>query len=165
MNVSFTDPVIPELNAKEEKQVQEAMKVSKRVMTEDQWKQVETVIADAMTLQEKERVKQEYQKAMNNLDWEKMEDKLKVAYENINWNQVNTQLNNALVEIRIDSLQQVYTTAIAELNSIEKELKQTKQCGIPDSDITLKTLSAQKREAQKAINKLKSVRDRKIIHL
>ena len=141
------------------------MTASKKVITEDQWKLVEKSIADAMTSQEKEQLKKEYKKAMNKLDWEKMEEKLKVAYENIDWNQINTQLNTALVQIRIDSLQQDYTSAIAELSSLEKELKETKQCGIPDSDITLKTLSKQRREAQKAINTLKAVRTRKIVHL
>ena len=165
INVNFAEDVIPQLDEKEEEQVKEALTASKKVITEDQWKLVEKSIADAMTSQEKEQLKKEYKKAMNKLDWEKMEEKLKVAYENIDWNQINTQLNTALVQIRIDSLQQVYTSAIAELSSLEKELKETKQCGIPDSDITLKTLSKQRREAQKAINTLKAVRTRKIVHL
>ena len=165
INVNFAEDVIPQLDEKEEEQVKEALTASKKVITEDQWKLVEKSIADAMTSQEKEQLKKEYKKAMNKLDWEKMEEKLKVAYENIDWNQINTQLNTALVQIRIDSLQQVYTSAIAELSSLEKELKETKQCGIPDSDITLKTLSNQRREAQKAINTLKAVRTRKIVHL
>lgn len=165
INVNFAQDVIPQLDEKEEEQVKEAMTASKKVMTEDQWKAVEKSIADAMTSEEKEEFKNEYKKAMNQLDWKKLEEKLKVAYESIDWNQINTQLNTALVQIRIDSLQQVYTAAIAELSSWEKELKATKQCGIPDSDITLKTLSEQRREVQKAINTLKAVRARKIVHL
>jgi hypothetical protein len=94
-----------------------------------------------------------------------MEDRLKVAYDKIDWNQINTQLNNALVEIKMDSLQQVYTTAIAELSSLQKELVKTKQPGIPDSDITLKAVTEHRKEIQKAINTLKSVRNKKIVHL
>jgi bla regulator protein BlaR1 len=165
INVNFSEEVTPQLDKQEEEQVKEAMIASKKVMTEDQWKAVEKSIADAMTIEEKELLKNEYKRAMNQLDWNKMEEKLKIAYEKIDWNQINSQLNTALVQIRIDSLQQVYTTAIAELSSLEKELKETKQCGIPDSDITLKTLSQQRKEAQKAINTLKAVRDRKIIRL
>lgn len=165
INVNFAQNVTPQLDKQEEEQVKEALNASKKVMAEDQWDAVEKSIADAMTIHEKELLKNEYKKAMNQLDWKKMEEKLKVAYENIDWNQINTQLNTALVQIRIDSLQQVYTTAISELSSLEKELKEAKQCGIPDSDITLKTLSQQRREAQKAINTLKAVRARKIVHL
>ncbi len=165
INVNFSQDATPQLDKQEEEQVKEALNASKKVMTEDRWDAVEKSIADAMTIHEKELLKNEYKKAMNQLDWKKMEEKLKVAYESIDWNQINTQLNTALVQIRIDSLQQVYTTAISELSSLEKELKETKQCGIPDSDITLKTLSKQRREAQKAINTLKAVRARKIVHL
>ena len=90
---------------------------------------------------------------------------MRVAYDNINWNQVNTELNDALAEIKLDSLQKVYTSVIDGLSSLEKELAKTNECGIPDSDITLKLVEQKKREAQKAINKLKSVRHRKIVHL
>ena len=70
-----------------------------------------------------------------------------------------------LSEIKMDSLQHVYTTAIAELSTLQKELIKSKEPGIPDSDITLKSLAEQRREIQKAINTLKAVRERKIIHL
>ena len=165
VNVNFVETAIPELNQQEEQQVEEAMSASKKVMTEDQWKAMEKNIADAMTSHEKEILKAEYKKAMSELDWKKVEEKMRVAYDNINWNQVNAELSNALAEIKLDSLQQVYTSVISGLSSLEKELTITNECGIPDSDITLKLLEKNKREAQKAINKLKSVRHRKIVHL
>ena len=165
VNVNFLENIVPELDQQQEEQVKEALTASKKVLTEDQWKLVEKSIADAMTSHEKEQLKAEYKKAMNKLDWEKMEDKLKIAYENINWNQINIQLNKALVEIKLDSLQQVYTTAISELASLEKELKKTEQCSVPDTDITLRSVSQQRKEVQKAINTLKAVRNRKIVHL
>ena len=165
INVNFLENIVPELDQEQEEQVKEALIASKKVMTEGNWNVVDKSIADAMTSHEKEKLKAEYKKAMSELDWEKMEDRLKVAYDKIDWNQVNTQLSNALVEIKMDSLQQVYTTAIAELSSLEKELKKTEQCSIPDSDITLKSVSQQRKEVQKAINTLKFVRNRKIVHL
>ena len=170
VNVNFVENDIPELNQQEEQQVEEALTASKKVMTEDQWKAMEKNIADAMTSHEKEMLKAEYKKAMSELDpivigWKKVEEKMRVAYDNINWNQVNTELNDALAEIKLDSLQKVYTSVIDGLSSLEKELVKTNECGIPDSDITLKLVEQKKREAQKAINKLKSVRHRKIVHL
>jgi hypothetical protein len=165
INVNFLENIVPQLDQEQEEQVKEALIASKKVMTEDQWKVVENSIADAMTLEEKEQLKTEYKKAMSELDWEKMEERLKIAYDKIDWNQINIQLNKALVEIKMDSLQHVYTSAIAELSSLEKELKQTKQCGVPDSHITLKSVAEHRKEMQKAINTLKSVRNRKIVHL
>jgi bla regulator protein blaR1 len=165
INVNFLENIVPQLDQAQEEQVKEALIASKKVITEDQWKVVENSIADAMTLEEKERLKTEYKKAMSELDWEKMEERLKIAYDKIDWNQINIQLDKALVEIKIDSLQHIYTSAIAELSTLEKELKQTKQCGVPDTEITLKSVTEHRKEMQKAINKLKSVRNRKIVHL
>jgi bla regulator protein BlaR1 len=165
MNVNFTAPVIPELAPQEEARVREALAVSKRILTEDQWKLVEKSIADAMTMQEKEQLKQQYRKAMNRVDWEKLEDKLKIAYEDINWNEINAQMNLAMAEIKLDSLQKVYSLAVANLSAMEKELKKVNECGVPDSDITIKKLHDQRKEAQEAINKLKAVRLRKVVRL
>ena len=164
-NVNYTEDIIPVLDKQEEEQVKEAIAASKKVMAEDHWKIVEKSIADVMTLHEKEKLKAEYQKSLNKIDWDKMQDQLRLAYDHINWNQINIQLTNALVEIKLDSLQQVYATAISNLSGIENELEKANQCSIPDSDITLKSIDQRKKEVQKAINKLKSVRSRKIVHL
>ena len=107
----------------------------------------------------------EYQKAMSKLDWEKIENKLKVAYDHINWEQVNTELSKALVEIKLDSLQKVYTTTVSKLNCLEKELEKANEVGVPDTDITLETVECQKKEVMKAINTIKAVKARKIVQL
>ncbi len=159
------EEIIPELVPAAEKQVAEAVAASKKVMVEDQWKVVEKSIADAMTQNEKEKLKSEYKKAVNKIDWEKIQEKLKIAYEEINWNKVNAQINTALAEIKLDSIQNAYSTAINNLSIIQKELKEANQSCIPDSDINLKSLELEKKEVLKALNKLKAVRERKVVHL
>jgi beta-lactamase regulating signal transducer with metallopeptidase domain len=166
MQVNFRENILPELDAEAQKQVEQALNASKKVMTEDQWKMVEKNIADAMNSEEKEKLKVAYEKAMaQKVDWESMEHTLKASYDEINWNRINTQLNTALVDIKLDSLKQVYTAVIADLSSVEKELKKANQSGIPDSDITLRSISQQKKEVQKIINTIKLNRHRKIVHL
>ncbi|MFC0775673.1 M56 family metallopeptidase [Terrimonas alba] len=165
VNINYVEDIIPELDEAAEKQVEEALAASKKVMLEDQWKVVEKSIAEAMTQNEKEKLKGEYKKAVNKIDWENIQDKLKIAYEEINWNKVNEQLNTALAEIKLDSLQHAYSTAISNLSTIQKELKQANQNCIPDSDVTLKSLELQKKEVLKALNKVKVARGRKIVHL
>lgn len=157
--------VIPTLNAAQEKQVREALVESRKVIQEKTWKDVEKSIADALTLVEKEKVKEQYELAMNNLDWNKIGDKFRIAYDNIDWNKMNAQLDNALVEIKIDSLKQVYTIAIDNLSGLQEELVKDNQCGVPDTDITLQSIENKKNEMQKVINKLKKVNTRKVIHL
>ncbi len=163
--VNFAEKLLPELSTEEQKQVELALEASKKVMTEDQWRLLEKGIADAMNSHEKEKLKLAYKKAMNKVDWEKMEERLKLQYEQINWNQVNMQLQNALTEIKLDSLQDAYTAVLSELSTIQKELKEQNQTAVPDSDITLKVLEGQKTETIRVINKIKSVRNRKIVHL
>ena len=165
MHVSFKEDIVPVLDDEKEEQVQEVLDASKKVLTEEQWKAMEINIADALTSHEKEKVKLQYQKAMERVNWDKMENKLRIAYDNINWNQVNNELGKALVEIKLDSLQKVYTTVITNLSCLEKELVKAGDPGIPDTDITLETVECKKKEVQKAINTIKSARTRKIIDL
>lgn len=165
MFVNFREDVIPELDEEKEVQVKEALDASRKVLTEEQWKAMEKNIADAMTTLEKEKVKSEYQKAMSKLDWEKMEEKLRLAYDNINWKEINSELSKALVEIRLDSIQKVYSMAASNLASLERELVKSNEPGIPDTDITLESVEIKKKEVIKAINTLKSARTRKVIRL
>jgi bla regulator protein blaR1 len=165
MFVNFRENIIPELDEQKEEQVTEVIDASKKVLTEEQWKAMEKNIADAMTTYEKEKLRMEYQKAMAKLDWEKMEEKLRVAYDNINWKEINSELGKALVEIRLDSIQKVYTIVASNLASLERELVKCNEPGIPDTDITLKFVESKKREVLKAISTLKSARARKVIRL
>ena len=165
MYVNFKEDPTPMLDQEKEEQVQEVLDASKKVLSEEQWKAMEINIADALNSREKEIVKLEYQKALEKVDWEKMENKLRISYDHINWNQVNNELHKALVEIKLDSLQKVYTTVISNLSCLEKELVKAGDSGIPDTDITLESVECQKKEAQKAINTIKSARTRKIVQL
>lgn len=166
MNVAFTEaPAIPELKEYQETQVKEVMETTRKVLEEKKWKVVENKIADVMTAYEKSLVKNQYEKEMSKVNWNKMEDKLRVAYHNIEWNKVNEALNKALTEIKIDSLHQAYTKSMVELSSLQQQLYENDLKGIPDSDISLKSVERSKKEVQKAISNLIKVKSKKIIHL
>jgi hypothetical protein len=158
-------PQIKQLKGYQEEQVKEALEASKKVLEEKQWKDVEKSIADAMTSSEKDVLKGQYEKALSKVNWNKMEDKLRIAYDKIDWNSVNDNLNKAIVEIKMDSLQHVYSTAMTELSSLQKELCENDLKGIPDTDISLKSVEQTKKNVQNAINTLNKVRTRKIVHL
>lgn len=163
--VNYIHDIVPELDEHQEKQVQEALTESKRVMQESKWKEVEKNIADAMTMVEKDKVKAEYNKVVSQLNWEKIGNELRTAYDNIDWGRINIELDNALAEIKVDSLKNVYTMAMTNLTGLQRELVKVEQPGIPDTDITLQSIEVKKKELQQAINKLKTVRPRKIVHL
>jgi bla regulator protein BlaR1 len=165
MNVSFTESLAPELTDHQEEQVKEAMETSKKVLEEKQWKAMENKIAEVMTTHEKLLLKDQYEKELSKIDWTNMENNLRLAYDQIDWNRINEELSKAMVEIKIDSLQQVYSSTMDELSVLQKELCKNNLKGIPDSDISLKSVEENKKNVQKAINNLKKVRARKIIHL
>lgn len=166
INVSYRPVIaIPQLKEYQEEQVKEAMSASKKVLESAHWKAIEKNIADVLTQNEKEHLKITFQKEVNKIDWNKLEDKLRIAYDKIDWNQINDQLTNAVYEIRLDSLQKVYSEAAGNLALIQKELSANELNGIPDTDITLKEVDQKKVQISKALDILKALKDKKIIHL
>lgn len=163
--VKYIQEYVPALDTKKEKQITEAIAESQRVLKEIQWKSVEKNIADAMTLLEKDSFKKQFKEQYRQIDTAKIANQMRLAYDNINWDEINVQLNHALAEITLDSLQQVYTIAISNLNNLQKELKAVKEPGIPDTDITVDLIDMKKKELEKAINKLKTVHPKKIVKL
>jgi bla regulator protein BlaR1 len=166
--VRFTETIVPqiiELKGYQQEQVTEAVEASKRVLEEKQWKDVEKRIADAMTSSEKDALKCRYEKELSKVDWSKMKERLSLAYDRIDWNSVNDNLNTALTEMKIDSLQQVYSVTMSELSTLQKELCDNNLTGIPDTDISLESVEQKRKNVQKAMNTLQKVKTRKIIRL
>jgi beta-lactamase regulating signal transducer with metallopeptidase domain len=164
--VRYIEPiVVHELKNYQEEQVKETMEASKKVLEEKQWKAAENKIADVMTTDEKSELKGQYEKEIDKINWKNLEANLRLAYDKIDWNNVNETLNKALTEIRMDSLQQVYNGAVVQLSDLEKQLSENNLQGIPDTDISLKTVTETKKNIQLVINRLNQLKTRKIVHL
>ncbi len=162
---SILGNVMPVLEAQKEAQISIALEASKKVIIDEQWKEVEKGIADVMTSSEKNKFKEVYKEALKNVDLSSVNTNLRLAYDNIDWKGINVQLNNALAEIKIDSLEKVYTIALSNLSELQKEMKDNKVTGIPDSDITLKSIEEKRKAALLNVSRLKSLKDKKIIRL
>jgi beta-lactamase regulating signal transducer with metallopeptidase domain len=155
----------PELKKYQEEQVERAMEASKKVLESVQWKAVEKSIADVFNQKEKDDLKATYEKEMEKFDWKKWETSLKQAYDKIDWEKINTQLSVAVNMVRLDSIQLVYNKAISKLDGARKELSFNDMKGVPDTDITLKEIERKKADVLRALNELKTVRKKKIVHL
>ena len=160
INTSLELASSPDLKRYQEDQVEKTMLESKKVLENIQWKAIEKSIADVFNSKEKEGLKASYEKQMDKMDWNKWESKLKLAYDKIDWDKINSQLAYAVNQIRFDSIQMVYNKAMSKLEDASKELPLNNLKGIPDTDINLKAI-----EQKKAINELKAVRSKKIVHL
>ena len=165
INVKYEPVQGMQLKKYEEAQVKAAMDASKKVLENEEWKALEKNVADVFTQKEKEELKESYKKEMDKMDWNKWENQLRLAYDKVDWNRVNEQLTKAVNNIRIDSLQKVYTDVICKLDMTQQELSQNNLPGIPDSDITLKTIEERRQLVQRTLNRLKAVRNKKIVHL
>ena len=166
--VNYSIPMVTEavLSKTQELQVKQAMATSKKLLENVQVMQMEKNLADAFSQQEKEALKKEWRQEMNKLDWGKLENKLRSAYEQVDWNRVNLQLNSAIRQMQADSLINVYTKAICELNMVQKQLNEDSLTAIPDTDVTLKVIANKQKMIEKALNQLKTVStNKKVIRL
>jgi bla regulator protein blaR1 len=165
ISVKFETVEPSPLKKYEEAQVKAAMDASKKVLENEEWKALEKNIADVFTQKEKDELKATYSKELSKMDWNNWENKLRLAYDKVDWNRVNEQLAKAVSNIRIDSLQKAYSDAINRLDLTKQQLSVNNLSGIPDSDITIKTIEETKLQVQKTLNRLKAIRSKKIVHL
>ncbi len=164
--VNFSIPVADEkLDAEKEMQVMKAVDASKKIIQEINWKEVNKTIADAMTEFEKKDLKKFYDQQIASIDFKKLEAKLRTSYDQLNWDYINARTNNALAEIKIDSLKSVYTTALNNIMNAKKQLNAEGLKGIPDSEITISELDASKKNVDVSLNKLRALKEKKIIRL
>jgi len=166
MPVNFIrNEVTPELDKEEEQQVQEVVEASKKILEDRSWKKVRSSVADAMTDAEKQNLKKLYVKEFSKLNWKELEDKLKASYDQINWKNVNAKMNQEIVNIKIDSLTNVYNFALNNVIKAKQELQKECLKGIPDTNITIAGLDSAKKTLDKTLTELKAVKQKKIIRL
>lgn len=164
-NVSYTEPVLPELEADQEENVKGALEATKKVLEEKEWKEIEKSFADILNSGEKSKLRTQHKKEFNKVDWQKLEDKLRLSYNSIDWEKINGQLYSSLAQIKIDSIQSVISLAMSDLGKIEKWMKENNVTCIPDSDITIHSVNAIQRKAQLQLNKLKAAKQKKIVRI
>jgi beta-lactamase regulating signal transducer with metallopeptidase domain len=166
MHVSYTTPVIPELAPDEEAKVKEAVDATKKILQESEWKALEKNYADAFNSYEKSKLKSDYiQKEENKVDWNKLEDQLRLSYQQINWDNLNDKINTSLAQIKLDSLQKQVNFNLKTLINVEKALKENNVTSIPDSDVTLQLVQENQQKAREQLQKIRSVKVKKIVRL
>jgi hypothetical protein len=149
----------------QEDQVKGTVEATKKILEQGQWKQMEKNVADALTQVEKENLKEKYYTELEKVNWKQLEDRLRLSYNQINWEKVNTQLNTAISTIRLDSLKQIYSITLSDLCQAESWMTENKCQSIPDTDLRLNEIKEQRERVQEQLKIIKSIKQRKIIHL
>lgn len=162
---TIAEEPLPILEPEQEEVIRDAVATSRKVMESSQWKAIEKNLADVFTRKEKEEFKKALNQELNKFNWEQWENRLRAAYDKVNWEQVNTQLNEAVTQMRTDSLVRVYNDAMVNLSQAQKELSALSMKGIPDTDVTLRSIAEKQRQLQREVIRLKNARNKKIVHL
>jgi bla regulator protein blaR1 len=161
------DDVDASLTQEQKQQVANTVAATKKVMKTLQWKEVETQIADAMTMKEKAMAQQQYNKELEKINWQHIEQNLKSQYERIDWSRINTNLSNALTEMELDSMQTNCDMVLSQLEKVESQMSQahlTTCSPIPDGSLT--AIKDAKISLKVKLEKIKALRsDKKVIRL
>ena len=113
--VSKPIEVVPLLSEAEESQVQDAIALTKKLISEYNWKILESALAESITEEEKRSAKRIFiEKLEASADWEKQATLLRQNYHNIDWEAVNEQLSIVAQIIIMDSLYTQYKDIVID---------------------------------------------------
>lgn len=163
--VSFRENVPVQLTREEEAEIAATMEATRKVARELQWEAMKNQMADAYTQREKLELKKALTEQVNQQNWAEMEKKLRTQYEQVDWDQVNAKLDMALAGFQMDSLIHEVTLTQEKIKSLEGLLVNHQLSGIPDTDLNLENLRKEKEKWSKELEKLRNIRNRKIIRL
>lgn len=164
-SVNYANSVIPELAKEDELKLKETIDATKKILKENEWKEIEKSYAEVFNSYETDKLKKEYQKEVNKIDWKKLEEQLKLSFENINWNKVNDQITTSLAQIKLDSIQQQVKITINKLVNLENWMKENNTTSIPDSDVSLKSIIENQLKAKAQLEKIKTTRTKKVVKI
>ena len=157
INVAQND-IEANLTKEQKEKVKTTVDATKKVLSNLQWKVVETAIADVLTDQEKQVARQQYVKELNKAAyWKNVEQNMKAQYQNINWQAIDNKMDNALAAIKLDSLEKTYTIILDQLNKVTANNKaEVKVCPLPDQSI--EQIQETKEELSNRVNTIKAIK-------
>jgi uncharacterized protein with NRDE domain len=90
---------------------------------------------------------------------------LRLSYDHIDWNKVNDQVATSLAQIKLDSIQHEVKLTLNNLIDLETLLKENKATSIPDTDVSLELIKENQQKANAQLDKIKAIRNKKIVRL
>lgn len=159
--VSHFETVMPVLAEQEEKEIQEALKATQKIVVELSWSAIDHSLAETVTQQEKQALKEAYSQKLQTANWEKQADILRMRYKDINWEDATKKLALAVADIRVDSIYKEYKNAAQALLGYKQQLEQ-------DSTSQKKEITAVSdliKQYRVIIQKIDSVRSKKVVEL
>jgi len=159
--VSHFETVMPVLGEEEEKDVQEALKATQKIVVELSWNAIDNSLAETVTQQEKKALKEAYRQKLQTANWEKQADILRLRYKDINWENTVKKLTSAVAEFKVDSIYKEYKNVTQALYGYKQQLEQDSSC--QKKEIT--AVTGLIKQYRIAIQKIDSVRSKKVVEL
>ncbi len=163
--VNFDD-VDDGLTKEEKENVETTVAATKKVIGSLQWKEIDASFAEVLNKKEKAIAKQEYLQELQKVNWSNIEQNLKAGYDKLDWTSINANVSKAMAQVQLDSLQNIYSIALTELQKMERELKvkaKTKCSALPDASV--EEIKIAKEFLRKNIDSIRSFRPKKVVHL
>ncbi|MCH5718419.1 M56 family metallopeptidase [Niabella hibiscisoli] len=126
--VSHFETVMPVLEEKEEKDVQDALKATQKIVVELSWNAIDNSLAETVTQQEKQALKDAYSQKIKTANWQKQADVLRLRYKDINWEKTTKKLALAIADIKVDSIYKEYKNVTQALYGYKQQLEQDSSC-------------------------------------
>ncbi len=164
-NADMKEMIMPELTSRQEKELNKGMDAIKKVYEASQWDKIEKNLDRKYSQETKDSLKNVFSSGIEQNNWDALTDKIRLNINTINWEPLEDKLANELARIQMDSLVKVTEKAIASYDQAEKVLNENKLKAIPDTDISLQLLKKNQRSAKASLDKILSIRRKKIVHI
>jgi hypothetical protein len=165
MPVAF-DETEANLTIEEKEKVKSTVETTRQLAGKLTWKEIETVIGDAMTKREKVYAHQEYMTEFEKVGWNNMKKNMEANYENIDWEKVDATIASASTAVQLDSIQTVYSMALNELEKAQKNLHVKGKCSSsPIPDASVEQIQLAKESLRKNLDELKQRKAKKSVCL
>ncbi|MCH5685634.1 hypothetical protein LWM68_16065 [Niabella sp. W65] len=113
---------------KEEKEVQEALKATQKIVVELSWSAIDNSLAETVTQEEKQLLKDAYSEKIKTANWDKQADVLRLRYKDINWEKASKKLAGVIADFKVDSIYKEYKNVTQALYGYKKQLEQDSSC-------------------------------------
>ncbi|TCZ65292.1 M56 family metallopeptidase [Flaviaesturariibacter aridisoli] len=148
------------LTDQQRSEVQSAVSNARQLL-EVQWSEVERNFPDGLTAGEREVARRQYLSQVDAINWQRFEKNLQNGYGQgeVDLERINGQLNEQIALARLDSVQSVYRSALAQLE--KATVATARPAATPLPDLSVAELRKVRKELRQKIAEIDMLKGRK----
>jgi beta-lactamase regulating signal transducer with metallopeptidase domain len=160
IQVAQTEVAAAALSVEEQQKVDAVITTTKKVLSAYEWNKLEKEMADGLTQTEKSKVQQQYSAEMDKINWDRMHQNLAQNYHQTDLEKIQLYLKSAEAKIKHDSLIQVYSSMLTQLEG-------TRKTGVSMAlpDLSIKEIELIQGQIRQVRDSLISIQKRPVVKL